>query len=320
MAIGPNTLIWGIKGTDITDQERDLFLKLDPFGFALFKRNMKSEEQVKVLTESLRQLFPDKEIYIFIDQEGGRVDRLQKSGIVAEGFPPAYSFYEKYLSEGLDVAKAELEATYFNMGQHLRSLGINGNFAPVADLFYEEAHSVIGDRSFGPDPEIVVELCKAAFIGLQRAGVEGCIKHIPGHGLAKVDSHVGLPVVDESLEFLEERDFWVFKRLIQELQPKFVMTAHVVYRCLDERNPVTTSKAAIEYIRKNMGFTGTIVTDDVGMGALGDNIAESVLSVLDAGCDVALCCHFPEKLIEKDAVELSGDSKYQVQEAIILNL
>lgn len=279
-------IILGLSGLEVSLEEEISFGPIRPYGFILFKRNIKSQEQVRNLCSSLREKF-GQDIYIFIDEEGGRVSRLTSSSIVPKGtFPEAYSFYEIYKKDGLSNAVNLVEENYFKIGQVLADLGINANFAPVADLFYEEAHQVIGSRSFGREPEIVVALCKAALRGLKKAGIEGCIKHIPGHGLAMEDSHLHLPVVKKDLAHLEANDFKVFKELANS--SKFAMTAHVLYQCLDEQNPVTTSQDAIKYIRDTIGFGGTLITDCITMKALGGDLEQIAKDSLDAGCDVVL--------------------------------
>jgi beta-glucosidase-like glycosyl hydrolase len=279
-------LILAIAGYKLTEEEAAFFTKIKPFGFILFKRNMESEAQISELTNSLRSLFAYP-IDICIDEEGGRVSRLTTSGIVPKNtFPPAFSFYELYQVEGLEASQKAVEENYFQIGQKLMSLGINVNFAPVADLLHEDRHKVIGSRSFGTDPDIVKTLCQAALVGIEKAGVKGCVKHIPGHGLAKTDSHLALPVVDESLEFLESNDFAVFRFFVDE--SLYAMTAHIVYRCLDAEKPITTSKKAIDYIREQIGFKGILITDAVEMQALGENIALNALEALQAGCNIVL--------------------------------
>ncbi len=278
-------LILGIKGYSLTQAEKEIYASANPFGFILFKRNMQSARQVLQLTSDLRQLCNDLQ-YIFIDEEGGRVSRLMTSNLVPKGtFPPAYSFYELCLKDGLSVAQKEVEENYFTIGTRLKELGINGNFAPVADLLYNQANGVIGNRSFGPAKAIVISLCRSALAGLRQAGVDGCIKHIPGHGLAKQDSHISLPIVENDLEFLQARDFSVFNQLAKDAQ--FAMTAHVLYTCLDDSDPITTSKKAISYIKQNI-FNGQLITDDIAMGALGQDIVDNAKKAFAAGCDIIL--------------------------------
>jgi len=279
-------LIAGLSSITLTDEEKALWSKYKPYGFILFPRNIQSQEQVTQLTTLLRETC-GHDIYVFIDEEGGKVSRLTTSGIVSKGeFPPAYSFYEIYESQGIETAKTAVYNNYFKIGEKLSSLGINGDFAPVADLLHEEAHEIIGNRSFGRSPEIVADLCQTALEGLKSAGVEGCLKHIPGHGLAKADSHLELPTVDKDLEFLEANDFKVFRKLADSCQ--FAMTAHILYKCLDQVNPVTISKDAIKYIRDKIGFNSKLITDCITMKALGGDLAQITKDSVAAGCDIVL--------------------------------
>jgi len=279
-------LIAGLSGTTLTDEEKALWSGYKPYGFILFPRNIDSQEQVIQLTTLLKETC-GQDIYIFIDEEGGRVSRLTTSGMVRKGeFPTAYSFYEIYEKEGKEAAENAVRENYLKIGEKLSSLGINGNFAPIADLLHEEAHEIIGDRSFGRSPEAVADLCKAALEGLKAAGVEGCLKHIPGHGLAKADSHEELPTVDKDLGFLEANDFKVFRDLAESC--KFAMTAHILYECLDPLNPVTISEKAIKYIRDTIEFRGKLITDCITMKALGGDLSQITKDSIAAGCDIVL--------------------------------
>ena len=282
-------LITGFDGYSLTPEQVELFAKIKPFGFVLFARNMQSKEQVTQLTKELRQI-THQDIIIWTDQEGGIVSRLESSGIVPkETFKSSAHFYQMYKEQGLHAAEQAVREQYYDMGAILKELGINGNFAPMADLLHQDAHQVIGSRSFGPEPEIVIALCKAAILGLQDAGVKTCIKHIPGHGRAKSDSHHDLPTIDADIQDLEQSDFRIFKELANRVE--FAMTAHVIYNCLDPEKPVTLSQKAIEYTRDTIGYTNPLITDDICMDALSGSLAEAAKEALNAGCDIVLCCH-----------------------------
>lgn len=282
-------LIIGFDGYSLNPEQVELFTKIKPFGFILFTRNMQSKEQVTELTKQLRQI-THQDIIIWTDQEGGLVSRLESCAIVPKGtFKDSAHFYQMYKEQGLDATKAAVREQYHNMGSILQELGINGNFAPVADLLHPDAHEIIGRRSFGPTPETVVSLCNAAILGLRDAGVKTCIKHIPGHGRAKLDSHHDLPIIDADIPELERTDFRIFKELANKSD--FAMTAHVTYTCLDDKNPVTLSENAITYIRNNIGYTNPLITDDICMDALSGNLAQRAQESLKAGCDIVLCCH-----------------------------
>ena len=286
--------ILGIQGYILSDDEKAIFTQMRPLGFILFTRNMQSKDQLIALTNSLKELC-GQDTLIFTDQEGGVVSRLESSGLVPKGsYKSSRDIYDIYKKFGLQEAQKQVEANYFKMGEDLKTFGLNGTFAPVADLLYPGADPIIGTRSFGSyldKPDVVIALCGSAMDGLDRAGVFGCIKHMPGHGLAQVDSHKALPFVDKDLTFLEQNDFRVFKELAP--RAKFAMTAHIVYKCLDDRLPVSLSELAIRYIRSKEGidFQGNIITDDICMGALSKNLVQNACQASSAGVDVILCCN-----------------------------
>lgn len=263
----------GISGFELTAEESELFQKYQPFGVILFKRNCKNETQLKLLTSSIKQIIPTT--LIFIDQEGGRVARLREPEF--REFPAANSF----------KTEQEVYDNYFKMGQYLKSLGIDVNCAPVADLYYDFADKIIGDRSFGSDVERVVKFASSTAKGLMDSGIVPIMKHIPGHGRALVDSHLKLPVVDNDLAMLEASDFAVFKGLNNIAM---AMTAHVIYTALDDQTPVTISAKAIDYIRNEIGFSGIIISDDINMKALQGSLASITNQVFAAGCDLVLHC------------------------------
>jgi len=171
----------------------------------------------------------------------------------------------------------------------LKLLGIDATCAPVCDLRHPGAHDIVGNRSFGTDLQIVIDLCIAALDGIHRAGGEGVLKHIPGHGRSMHDSHLDLPTIDTNLEELERTDFTIFKALADKCP--YAMTAHIVYTCFDKKNTVTTSKTAIDYIRKHLGFRGMLMSDDLDMKALSGTLSERTKRSLQAGCDIALQCN-----------------------------
>lgn len=277
-------IIFGLSGPVLLPEEKELFLKEQPYGFIIFKRNVESGEQIQQLTKSLHDLFPDREVEIFVDQEGGRVARI-KPPIASKEYPPAAHFGQMGLAEGL----AEVRTNYKSLMLELRSLGITATCAPVADLLFDGADKVIGDRSFGSDPKVVANLCKAALQGITDSGGNGVIKHIPGHGRASLDSHYALPVVNTALEELEQTDFRAFQLLAPDA--KYAMTAHVVYEALDPELPATLSKIVVDYIRQKIGFTGTLMTDDMSMKALSGDLSTLSSKALNAGCDLVLHCN-----------------------------
>lgn len=280
-------VILGISGLTLSTEEKELFIKHKPHGIILFKRNCDSREQIIALNKSIKNLMGD-DVKIFIDQEGGRVARV-KPPIINKEYPNMEFFGDIYKKDGRDIAIHKTEQNFFELMSDLRELGIDVTCAPMCDLRHIGAHDIVGDRSFGTDVQVVIDLCIAALDGIHRAGGEGVIKHIPGHGRSMHDSHLDLPKVETSLEELEKTDFAVFKALANKCQ--YAMTAHIIYSCFDRENTITTSPSAIDYIRKNIGFTGMLMTDDLDMKALSGTLEEKTKTSLDAGCNIALQCN-----------------------------
>ena len=298
-----NPLIFGIASTELSKDEINFFVDNPCFGFILFARNITSKNQLILLTTSLKNLYPNREVPILVDQEGGRVARIKPS--IGKKLYPAASYFSTLYDNNKSLAKSELHANYAELMFELKSLGIDSPCAPVCDLFFDDASNIIGDRSFGSTSEKVIDLCKSAIDGILESNGLPFIKHIPGHGRAKLDSHSELPVIDTKLDELINTDFMIFRELSSSFEGTiFAMTAHVIYSCLDTKRPVTISKKSIEYIRNDIGFKGTLVSDDICMHALHveithkeslnkyflENLAKVTKMSLDAGCDIVLHC------------------------------
>jgi beta-N-acetylhexosaminidase len=284
----------GIAGTVLSEDERRLLLAHPPAGFILFARNCAEPEQLRALTASLRALFPERRVPILIDQEGGRVMRLK---------PPRWpSLPAAGRIGGLACAdpgggRAAARHLGAAIAAELMAVGIDVDCAPCLDIRFPDTTSAIGDRSFGSDPRLVGELGLALMAGLAEGGVLPVIKHLPGHGRARLDSHQALPVVDAALADLAEADLVPFR--ICRAAP-FAMTAHLLLPQIDPDRPATQSRRIIqEVIRERIGFEGLLLSDDLGMGALSGGITERALSALGAGCDLALHCN-------GDAAELAA--------------
>lgn len=281
----PKAAIVGLKGTELLSEERAFFQEHNPLGFILFARNCQSNSQIKALVRDLRSCVGRNNAPVLIDQEGGRVARLRPPL-----FPscPTAGWFAALAKYDIEVAR---KAAYFNadfIGNGLKELGISVNCAPVADIYFSDAHEIIGDRSFGDTPEQVAALARATCEGLVHAGVLPVIKHIPGHGRARVDSHEALPVVDAPIDVLEKTDFAVFKLLADM---PWAMTAHIIYTAIDPELPVTLSPKMIQYIRKEIGFEGILLSDDLSMKALTGSYSERTKQLFHAGCDLALHCN-----------------------------
>ena len=276
--------IYGPAGLELTPEERAFFRNADPAGFILFRRNCENPDQLRRLTDSLRELTGRPDVPILIDQEGGRVARMRPPEWPA--FPAAERFAQLYAlapSSAIEAARSNARA----IALMLRDCGINVNALPLLDVRQEGATDIIGDRALGSEPMQVAALGRAVLDGMASAGVVGIIKHIPGHGRALVDSHKELPVVPASAEELET-DLEPFERLASA---PMGMTAHVVYDAWDRERPATLSPIVIaEIIRGRIGFDGFLMSDDLGMEALQGDFGSRAAGVAAAGCDVALHC------------------------------
>ncbi len=276
--------IFGLAGLALTDGERAFFRECDPAGYILFGRNVESRAQLRALTDDLRTIHGREDLLISIDQEGGRVARMKAPEW--DAYPPGWSFatlWDTAPASAIEAARANAEL----LGQDLAEVGISVDYLPLLDVREQGAHDVIGDRALGSEPRQVAALGRAVLDGLARAGVTGCVKHMPGHGRAAADSHKELPVVTASAEELE-RDIAPFRTLGDA---PIGMSAHVLYTAWDKDNPATLSQTVIrEVIRGRIGFSGLLLTDDIDMEALSGTIPERAERAIAAGCDIVLNC------------------------------
>ena len=281
-----NAVIFGCEGLSLTNWEREFFADSDPLGFILFARNCEGPEQIRALVADLRDSIGRGSAPVLIDQEGGRVARLKPPRWRAA---PAAGRFGLLAGRNRELAEHAVHLNARLIAAELRDLGITVDCAPVLDLPAPGASDVIGDRAFGADPERVAELGRAFCDGLLAGGVLPVIKHIPGHGRARVDSHHELPVVETPRAELEVSDFRPFVALAGA---PWAMTGHLVYTAIDPDNPATMSHAVIaEVIRGAIGFDGVLVTDDLSMAALRGDFAGRASKSLAAGCDVVLHCN-----------------------------
>ncbi|HEX2150845.1 MAG TPA: beta-N-acetylhexosaminidase, partial [Stellaceae bacterium] len=255
----------------------------DPLGFVLFRRNCVSRDQVRALVDELREAVGREDAPVLIDQEGGRVARLR---------PPEWRAYPAAAAIAARSDPVALEAARLSarlIAEDLAELGITVDAAPVLDLPAQGADPVIGDRAWGTEAARVASLGRAVCEGLLAGGVLPIIKHMPGHGRARVDSHKALPRVDDERATLARADFAPFRALADM---PWAMTAHIVYTAIDDAAPATLSRIVIEtVIRGEIGFDGVLVSDDVSMGALAGGFAERTRRALDAGVDLVLHCN-----------------------------
>ena len=281
----PRAVVFGTAGPVLSPDERRFFREADPLGFILFARNVENPAQVRALIGDLRAAVGRADVPVLIDQEGGRVARLKPPHWRAA--PPAKIFGDLYAHDPVRAREA-VRINHRLLAAELSALGITVDCAPVLDVPVAGAHDVIGDRAFAHDPAVVADLGRAACDGLLAGGVLPVIKHIPGHGRARADSHKELPAVDASLADMEASDFAPFRAL---LDAPWAMTAHVLYTALDRDRPATLSPGVIEsVIRKRIGFDGVLLSDDIGMSALTGDYRARAESCLRAGCDVVLHC------------------------------
>ncbi len=278
--------IFGCSGTKLTDWEAGFFAESDPLGFILFARNCEQPDQVRALVAALRGSVGRADAPVLIDQEGGRVCRLKPPAWRAMPAPGRFGD----LAQGDRLRAREALRLHLRLlAAELAALGIDVDCLPLLDLRWPEGHAVIGDRSFGAEPELVGELGRLACETLLAGGVMPVIKHMPGHGRATADSHHELPSVGASRAELEATDFVPFRALADA---PWGMTAHVLYTAVDAERPATTSPVVIsEVIRGWIGFDGLLLSDDLSMQALEGNLGSRARDALAAGCDVALHCN-----------------------------
>lgn len=278
--------ILGCAGLTLGAGERAFFRDVRPWGFIVFKRNIETPDQLRGLVSELRGCVDRADAPVLIDQEGGRVQRLGPPHW--RRYPPGRAYGE--LSANDPLIQREIVRLGARLIAHdLTALGINVDCVPVLDVPAPDGHEIIGDRAYGDTPDEVAALGRAAAEGLIAGGVLPIIKHIPGHGQARGDSHLELPLVEASAEALEDRDFAPF-RVLSDMP--IAMTAHVVYRAFDARRPATTSRAVIrDVIRGRIGFGGLLVSDDLSMKALKGDFTTRAKASLAAGCDIVLHCN-----------------------------
>lgn len=279
-------MILGASGTALTPDEAAFYRDQRPWGFILFARNIAEAGQLRDLVAAMRDSVGRADAPVFIDQEGGRVQRLRPP--LAQNYPPAAelgALYSRDREAGLQAVRLMSRLHAFDLARY----GISADCLPVLDVPVAGAHDVIGNRAYGTDPATVIALGRAAMAGLQDGGVLPVIKHIPGHGRAFADSHHHLPVVEASLEELRAHDFAPFVALNDA---PIAMTAHVVYTAIDAHNPATTSARAVaDIIRGEIGFDGLLMSDDVSMNALSGDFVTRTDAILAAGCDIVLHCN-----------------------------
>jgi len=278
-------VIFGIRGTSLNKEERRFIKSAKPWGIILFSRNIKSLFQLKTLIKNIKKTIHDKNYPILIDQEGGRVTRLDKI-IDFSLFTQGY-FGKLYLKDKKNFT--QIYKIYVDrVCEILLDAGININTVPVLDVLRKKGHKIIGDRSYSTNPKIVKKIGNICVDLFKNNKVGTVIKHIPGHGAARCDSHFRTPIIKKNKRELLKKDFIPFKKN----NSFFAMTAHIIYSAYDSENVATHSKIIIKkIIRKHMKFKGILISDDISMKALKYGLQSSAIRALRAGCNLILHCN-----------------------------
>jgi len=278
------SFITGIKSTSLLIKEKHFLKKYKPWGVILFSRNIKSILQTKKLTQEIRKIFKDKNYPILVDQEGGRVNRFKKF-FNADLFTNKYfgELYKKDRKKFYDYYKLFIERTSYL----LKLTGININTVPVLDLKIKGSSKIIGDRAFSGNPKVVSRIGNICIDYHHKNNIGTVIKHIPGHGLAKVDSHKLTPAVKVKYKRLLKNDFDTFKKKKSLL----AMTAHIIYEDVDKLNTATHSKKIIQIIKKDIKFKNLLMSDDISMKSLKYSLKLNTIKAFSAGCNLVLHCN-----------------------------
>ena len=285
------SFIIGLKSTKLLPKEIIFLKKYKPWGIILFTRNINNIKQTTRLTSSIRKIFKDKNYPILIDQEGGRVNRLKN--IMSFDNLTSEFFGKKYIKNYREFKffyKLFIDKTSYL----LKLIGVNINTVPVLDLRIKGSSNIIGDRSFSEDPKIVSKIGDYCIQYFHENAIGTVIKHIPGHGLAKVDSHKFTPIIDKKKNFLLKKDFYAFKNK----KTFFAMTAHIIFNQIDIKNTVTHSKKLILLIRDKIGFKNILISDDLSMKGLKGSLKTNTIKAFNAGCNLVLHCNGNYKEME----------------------
>jgi beta-N-acetylhexosaminidase len=286
--LNTRSFISGCEAYVLTSSERKFFQEMQPWGLILFARNCQSPTQLKDLTTEFRSIVGRKDAPVFIDQEGGRVQRMSPKTGAWRSYPAPALFGRLHEQSPLLALRAARNIGRL-MANDLHEAGINVNCVPVLDMPQPDSHAIISDRAYSPKPETALTLARAHVAGFAAGGVLPVVKHMPGHGRARVDSHHELPRVTASRQELEATDFVPFAAYADA---PMAMTCHIVFEAIDKDNPATHSRTIIRnLLRKQIGFEGLLITDDLSMKALGGTYAEKASRAFEAGCDVILHCN-----------------------------
>ncbi|KFL29610.1 beta-N-acetylhexosaminidase [Devosia riboflavina] len=282
MTTTPLALFVGMPGYELSADEIAFFRETNPFGLFLFRRNLDNPEQIKRLVHQFKEAVGRDDAPVYIDQEGGRVQRLDN------GNWPLFRSLGQFgalARKDLETGKRAMRLSTLAMGSMMSELGLGSGTTPVVDLARKGTHDVIGQRAFGDDPDLVIEMGRVVIDAMLEVGSMPIMKHIPGYGRVTVDPHFDCPVVDAEVDDLRETDFRPFIALKDS---PWAMVAHLVFTQIDKDHPASVSAAVCDLIRRDIGYDGVLITDCLTMEALKGTWPERVRAALDAGYDIAL--------------------------------
>jgi beta-N-acetylhexosaminidase len=282
MTTTPLALFVGMPGYELSADEIAFFRETNPFGLFLFRRNLDNPEQIKRLVHQFKEAVGRDDAPVYIDQEGGRVQRLDN------GNWPLFRSLGQFgalARKDLETGKRAMRLSTLAMGSMMSELGLGSGTTPVVDLARKGTHDVIGQRAFGDDPDLVIEMGRVVIDAMLEVGSMPIMKHIPGYGRVTVDPHFDCPVVDAEVDDLRETDFRPFVALKDS---PWAMVAHLVFTEVDKDHPASVSAAVCDLIRRDIGYDGVLITDCLTMEALKGTWPERVRAALDAGYDIAL--------------------------------
>lgn len=305
--------IVGFEGEEINDEIVDLVKNQKVGGLIYFSRNIVDSNQIINLNNEIKAIEKDIPLFISVDEEGGVVSRVPEEFVKL----PSSGYIGQFNDENLSYNVGKIIA------KELNSLGFNMDFAPVLDIDSNPNNTVIGERAFGNNSEIVSRLGIKTMEGIKDGKIIPVVKHFPGHGDTDVDSHYGLPIVKKTLEELENLEFIPFKNAIDN-GADVVMISSIILESIDNEYPATMSKkVTTDILRDSLGFDGVIATDDMTMGAIVDNynLADAVIMSINAGSDLVLVCHGYDDIINsivavKDAVNSKIISEEKIDESV----
>lgn len=306
----------GFQGETVSEELRELIEKYHIGGVILFSSNIRNSNQLVELTNSIKDINGINRsvpIFIALDQEGGRVSRLPKE---IEKFPSADNIGE------LDDEQYSYKVGN-TVGKVVKTFGFNLDFAPVLDIASNQENKVIGDRAFGDNPDIVCRMGLQFMRGLKDSNVISVVKHFPGHGDTKADSHYELPYLNHDRKRLDNIEFVPFKQAVEH-EVDGIMVSHIVLKNIDDKNPATMSKTVVtDILRKEFSYNGVIFTDDINMGAIAKNylLRDAVIKSINAGIDIIVSskgCEETRLIIKiiKDSLKEGTISEERIDESI----